>query len=184
MLVSRSIARRLDDRLGPRPVALAGFAVLGLATLPFAYADRRTPVRWLVLVLLVRGVGRGAATVPLMAIGFVGLARDEVPHASIVTRTMQVGGAAWVAVLAVVLTDAPATRPAVAAFQHSFAWAAGLTVVAVLLALLLPGRPSPSRRPLSWRRSAPAAGRAPGPAGPAGRSCRPRGRGRGPRRRG
>ena len=60
-------------------------------------------------MLLVRGVGLGAVTIPLMAVGFVGLARDEIPHASIITRiSMQVGGAVGVAVLAVVLQRATA----------------------------------------------------------------------------
>ena len=143
-LVSRTLAGRLNDRLGPRPVALVGFAVLGLATLPFVWAGPGTPAWWLVVVLLVRGVGLGAVTIPLMAVGFVGLAREEVPHASIVTRiAMQVGGAVGVAVLAVVLQDALARTAPVEAFRHSFAWAVAITAVSLGLALLLPARPRP-----------------------------------------
>ncbi|SDU90256.1 drug resistance transporter, EmrB/QacA subfamily [Microlunatus sagamiharensis] len=144
-LASRTLAGRLNDRFGPRPVALAGFAVLGLATLPFVWTGPGTPAGWLVPVLLVRGVGLGAVTIPLMAVGFVGLAREEVPHASIVTRiAMQVGGAVGVAVLAVVLQHALGGAAPVEAFHHSFAWAVGFTAVSLALSLLLPGRPRPA----------------------------------------
>jgi len=94
--------------------------------------------------LLVRGVGMGAVTIPLMAVGFVGLQRDEMPHASIITRiAMQIGGAAGVAVLAVVLQGAVTSVGPVAAFQESFWWAVGFTGLAVVLSFLLPGRPRP-----------------------------------------
>ena len=113
----------------------------------------------LVIALLVRGLGLGAVFIPLMAVGFVGLAREEVPHASIVTRiAQQIGGAAGTAVLAVILQGAVASAGPVEAFQHAFWWAVGFTAVAVALALLLPGRPKPARRrrPRStWRRSPP-----------------------------
>ncbi|GAA4750257.1 MDR family MFS transporter [Amnibacterium soli] len=143
-LLSRSIAGRLNDRVGGRAVALVSFAVVGLATVPFAYAGAATPEWWLLLALLVRGVGLGAVFIPLMAVGFVGLAREEVPHASIVTRiAQQLGGAAGTAVLAVILQGAAATLGPVAGFQHAFWWAVGFTALAVVLSLLLPGRPEP-----------------------------------------
>jgi EmrB/QacA subfamily drug resistance transporter len=143
-LLSRSLAGRMTDRLGPRVVALIGFGVLGVATVPFAFAGPGTPTWHLLVALLVRGVGLGAVTIPLMAVGFVGLARDEIPHASIITRiTMQIGGAAGVAVLAVVLQRAVAVASPVAAFQQAFWWAIAFTGVSVLLALVLPGRPRP-----------------------------------------
>lgn len=143
-LLSRSLAGSLNDRFGPRVVALIGFAVLGAATVPFAFAGAGTPTWWLLVTLLVRGVGLGAVTIPLMAVGFVGLQREEIPHASIITRiAMQVGGAAGVAVLAVVLQRAASTLGPAVAFQHAFWWAIGFTGVSVLLALVLPGRPRP-----------------------------------------
>jgi EmrB/QacA subfamily drug resistance transporter len=143
-LLSRSLAGRMNDRFGPRIVALIGFGVLGVATVPFALVGPNTPAWCLLVALLVRGVGLGAVTIPLMAVGFVGLERDEIPHASTITRVaMQVGGAAGVAVLAVVLQDAVVAAGPAVGFQHAFWWAAGLTGLSVLLALVLPGRPRP-----------------------------------------
>jgi EmrB/QacA subfamily drug resistance transporter len=143
-LLSRTLAGRLNDRLGSRVVALLGFGVLGLATLPFAFLGADAPVWCLLVALLVRGVGLGAVTIPLMAVGFVGLERHEIPHASIITRlAMQLGGAAGVAVLAVVLQRAVSAVGLAAGFHHAFWWATGFTAVSVLLALLLPGRPRP-----------------------------------------
>lgn len=149
-LLSRSIAGRLNDRIGGRAVALVAFAVIGIATVPFAFADASTPEWWLGAALLVRGLGLGAVFIPLMAVGFVGLARDEVPHASIVTRiAQQLGGAAGTAVLAVILQGAAAANGPVVAFQDAFWWAVGFTAVAVVLSLLLPGRPKPAEPALA-----------------------------------
>lgn len=147
-LLSRSIAGRLNDRIGGRTVALVAFAVVGIATVPFAFADGATSEWWLGLALLVRGIGMGAVFIPLMAVGFVGLAKDEVPHASIVTRiAQQIGGAAGTAVLAVILQGAATSVGPVAAFQEAFWWAVGFTALSVVLSLLLPGRPKPLQQP-------------------------------------
>jgi hypothetical protein len=43
----------------------------------------------------------------------------------------------------VILQGAVASIGPVAAFQHAFWWAVGFTAVAVVLSLLLPGRPKP-----------------------------------------
>jgi EmrB/QacA subfamily drug resistance transporter len=141
-LLSRSVAGRLNDRIGGRAVALVAFAVVGAATVPFALAGTSTPEWLLVLALLVRGLGLGAVFIPLMAVGFIGLAKEDVPHASIITRiAQQLGGAAGTAVLAVILQGAIASAGPVEAFQHAFWWAVGFTAVAVALSVLLPGRP-------------------------------------------
>ena len=80
-----------------------------------------------------------------MAVGFVGLQREEMPHASTITRIlMQLGGAVGGAVLAVILQSATTAAGPVQAFHQSFWWAVGFTVVAVALSFLLPGRPRPA----------------------------------------
>ncbi|GAA5200303.1 MDR family MFS transporter [Microbacterium jejuense] len=142
-LLSRTLAGRLTDSLGARTVAIAGFIVMGLATVPFALSDATTNELWLIVTLLVRGFGMGAVMIPVMSVGFVGLERDQVPHASIITRlAQQIGGAFGTAILAVILeaTTSGATSIADLAtgFDVAFWWAVGFTVVAVGVCFALP----------------------------------------------
>ncbi len=142
MLLSRSVVARLSETLGARAVVVAGFAVVALGTVPFVAATESTGMGLIGAALLLRGLGLGAVTVPLMAVAYEGLAHDEVPHASVISRVgQQLGGSFGTAVLAVVLQGALATASAPAlGFHVAFGWATALTVVAVALAFLLPGR--------------------------------------------
>lgn len=142
-LLSRTMAGRLLDRIGGRIVALIGFVVVAAATIPFAFADADTPVWLLMGALFVRGLGMGVVFIPLMAVAFIGLEHDEVPHASIVTRiAQQVGGSLGVALLAVILTtSAVAAGSTVAGFQTAFWWTVGFSVLSIAVAFVLPGRP-------------------------------------------
>lgn len=144
-LVTRAIAGRLTDTVGPRWVAVAGFAVIALGTLPFAFSGADTSSFTLGIVLFVRGMGLGAVLIPLMTTAYVGLEHREIPDASIVTRVgQQLGGSVGVAALAVVLTtgltSALSPADAEAAFDATFWWATGATAVGAILSLLLPAR--------------------------------------------
>ena len=145
-LLSRTLAGKLTDSMGARVVAIAGFAVMGAATIPFALADAATDNWWLMAVLLVRGFGMGAVMIPVMSVAYVGLDRAEVPDASIITRiAQQTGGAFGTALLAVILesaTDGAQTVDGLArGFHIAFWWAVGFTVVAILVCRFLPARP-------------------------------------------
>jgi EmrB/QacA subfamily drug resistance transporter len=140
-LLSRGLSGRLMDSLGARVLVVAGFTLVGLATIPFALAGPRTNDLWLLAALLVRGFGLSVVTVPVMAVAFVGLQRSQIPHASILTRiAQQVGGSFGTAVLAVILA-------ATHSFDHAFWWATGFTALAVAVSLLLPGRGEPTPTP-------------------------------------
>ncbi|GAA5027451.1 MDR family MFS transporter [Microbacterium fluvii] len=144
-LLSRTLAGRLTDSIGARTVAIGGFAVMGLATVPFALADGGTSQWLLMAVLLVRGFGMGAVMIPVMSVAFVGLDRDAVPHASIITRlAQQLGGAFGTAILAVVLEAVTADATSIAAvadgFDIAFWVAVGFTVVAIGVCAALPAR--------------------------------------------
>jgi predicted MFS family arabinose efflux permease len=141
-ILPRTIVGKLTDRIGPRPVTLAGVMLAAVGTVPFALAGTRTSSILLAAALVVRGAGLGAATIAVMAGAFQGLSRSELPHASSATRIMQqVGGAFGAAVLVVILTRQAASQPIVVAFGQTFWWCTGFTVLALAPALLLPGRP-------------------------------------------
>lgn len=144
---SRSLAGRLTDTMGAKWITMIGFAIVGAATVPFAFATTSTDEWFLMAALLVRGFGLGAVTIPLMTAAFIGLDRTDIPFASIITRiAQQVGGSFGVAILAVILDGAlaqiaQAGGSPTSAFDEAFWWSIGFTGVAVVLSLLLPGTP-------------------------------------------
>ncbi|MBM2619846.1 multidrug efflux MFS transporter [Actinoplanes sp. LDG1-06] len=141
-LLSRTAAARLLMRIGARGVSVLGFVLVGLATVPFAFAGADTSIWPLTAALFLRGLGLGMVIIPLMTVAFTGLAHAKIPHASIVTRiAQQVGGSAGVALLAVILSSAASRTADLAhAFDVAFWWTVGFTGVAVLVSFVLPGR--------------------------------------------
>jgi EmrB/QacA subfamily drug resistance transporter len=143
-LLSRGLAGRLTDKIGGRPVAVAGFVIVAAATVPFAFAGPHTNAWLLALWLVIRGFGLGAVTISVMAVAFLGLKKEQIPHASVVTRMIQqIGGSFGTAVLAVILSTAITAHHGDLAtgFHTAFWWATGFSVLAVLLSLWLPSAP-------------------------------------------
>ena len=145
-IAPRTLAGKLTDRLGPRPVILAGIALAALGTIPFALAGLGTNYWLLGAALVVRGAGLGLATIAVTAGAFQGLSREQVPHASSAIRIVQfVGGSFGAAVLVAVILDRQAVAHAAAgaaglaaAFAATFWWCVGFTVLALVPALFLP----------------------------------------------
>jgi hypothetical protein len=85
-------------------------------------------------------------TITVMAAAYFGLKSNQVPHASIATRiTMQLGGAFGAAVFALILQTQIAAHASgglvglATAFDNAFWWSVGLTALAIIPALFLPG---------------------------------------------
>jgi EmrB/QacA subfamily drug resistance transporter len=164
-LLSRGLAGRLTDKIGARPIAVAGFAIVAAATVPFAFAGPDTNAWLLALWLVIRGFGLGAVTIPVMAVAFIGLDKEQIAHSSVVTRMVQqIGGSFGTAVLAVILSAAVTAHPGnvPAGFDVTFWWATGFSALAVLLSFWLPGAPrqaaeQPTAPPGSLRAGSPVA---------------------------
>lgn len=145
MLACRPLVGRLIDRIGARWIAVVGFAVVAIATIPFALGPTSAADPWLLVTLFVRGVGLGAVTMPLMVASYQGLTGERIAHSSILTRTaQQLGGSFGTALFAVLLQAAVQGGASLsAAFDTAFWVATGATVVGVALSFALP---SPRRK--------------------------------------
>jgi MFS family permease len=144
-LLSRQIAGPLTDRVGAQSIAIVGFLVVAAATVPFAFVDATSNGWLLALWLLIRGIGLGAVTLPVMTASYVGLARADIGHASVLTRiAQQIGGSVGTAVLAVVLEQSISggggPGAVVSGFHVAFWWATGFSLLATALCVWLPGR--------------------------------------------
>lgn len=151
-LLSRFVAGRYTDKVGPRAVALVGFAAVVLTTVPFAFVTAGTSDVLLMVFLLVRGLGMGVATIPLGSSAYIGLDHGEIPNATIlVLIVQQIGGSFGVAILAMILQHASSGAKTPDALIHAYGttfwWSIGFTALAVPLCLFLPGRPKPVPAP-------------------------------------
>jgi EmrB/QacA subfamily drug resistance transporter len=159
-LLSRQVAGPLTDRIGARSIAVVGFLVVAAATVPFASVDATSNGWLLALWLLIRGVGLGAVTMPVITASYVGLDRAQIAHSSVLTRTaQQLGGSFGTAVLAVILEQSIAgtgTGAVVSGFHVAFWWATGFSLVATALCAWLPGRDQVRAAAAAAARPAPA----------------------------
>ncbi|MDD9147796.1 MDR family MFS transporter [Sporolactobacillus sp. CQH2019] len=144
MLLTRSWAGKAADRSGSRTIVLLSLAGIAVGTLPFAFAGTATNYILLAVALLIRGAGLGGLLIAIMVSAYIGLPREQIPHASIATRIFQtIGGAFGSAILATVAehqmaghadTDLHAVSNA---FDVSFWWAIGFAAVAAIPTLFL-----------------------------------------------
>jgi hypothetical protein len=93
-------------------------------------------------------MGLGVLVAPIMSVAYIGLDRDKMPDASIMTRiAQQFGGSIGTAILAVVLESATRHGDSVEAlsrgFDKAFWVAAAFTGAAAVLSLLLPRTTGP-----------------------------------------
>ena len=138
-LIARFVVGRLVDACGARLVAVAGCLVIAVATAPFAVASADTSLWLLGAALFVRGLGLGVVLIPVVTLAYLDIDREQMAHASAITRiAQQLGGAFGTALIAVVLTAAATPNHPEAGFNAAFWWTMVMTVAAAAVGLLLP----------------------------------------------
>lgn len=122
MLLVRPFIGRITDEKGSKYVVLFSTLISFLSTLPFAFFTKDTNYVWIALVLLIRGVGIGGITLPLMTDSYTGLPPEKVAEASTTTRIAQnIGGAFGSATLATVAAEKlGSTAPTLGAYTDSY----------------------------------------------------------------
>ena len=161
------LAGKLTDRYGAGRVVPAGLVVAVVGTVVYTQLSAHTSFAVLGLSLFVRGIGFGFVMMPAISAAYQTLAPVQVPRASTAINIVQrVGGSIGTALVAVVLEHqisvqvhglsgglagvtsaapgavAKVAQPLAEAFGNTFWWVLGLTVVALLPALLLSRMPA------------------------------------------
>lgn len=142
---------------------VVGSLVLASATLPFVFVTAHTPYALLAAVLFIRGIGLGTSVQPSAAAAYRLLRPTQVPRATALLNALrQIGGSIGTTLLAVVLQHEaaaalssggsgagglltpllPAMRARISgplgnAFGHTFMWAFGMALLALIPGLAL-----------------------------------------------
>jgi DHA2 family multidrug resistance protein len=114
-----TLAGRLYDKIGPRPLLVAGFAILMVNTWQFSQIQADTSIYWISFLLALRGMALGLTvqTTFVTALSVVNR-RDLARGSSLINSTRLVVQSIGVALLATVL--ASAISPEVQAMQEQF----------------------------------------------------------------
>jgi EmrB/QacA subfamily drug resistance transporter len=141
--LSMTYVGKLVDRTGAeRAITLIAMAAAIGGFIPYIFLGVGVNQAVLAVGLFIAGLGQGAIKLTALTITFRGLARDQIAPASSANRILQnLGGMLGTVVLALILENAASAHSGAAAFGRTFAWVVGLSAVAIIPALALPGRP-------------------------------------------
>lgn len=136
------IAGRLYDKIGPRPLVIAGSILLLINTWQFAHLGTDTPISHILVLLGLRGL----AVSMIMQATFTGalskVTKRALPRgSSLVNSTRFIVQALGVALLATVLSSAHSHGENLLGFERAYKITFYAALVALLLGLYLPGWP-------------------------------------------
>jgi MFS family permease len=151
MLLMMPLMGRFTGRFGGGRVAMLGVSILCVGTIPLAFIGAGTSLVVISAVLLLRGMGIGLAFVPAMTAAFGALRPEQLSDATPQLNVLQrVGGAMGVAVLAVVLQREEAHAHTVVklagAFDTTYWWSLGISVLALIPCIALLRAENPRAR--------------------------------------
>ncbi len=114
-----TISGRLYDKVGPRPLMVAGFVLLMINTWQLAQIQANTPISWIVFLLILRGLALGLTVQTTMVTALSVVQKSDLARGSALSNaTRNVVQSIGVALLATVL--ASAISPEVKALQNQF----------------------------------------------------------------
>ncbi|MDO8223721.1 hypothetical protein BSBH6_03906 [Bacillus subtilis] len=143
---------RIFDRVGGRGLAIAGFCIIFLTSLPFMQLTEHTSLAWIVVLYTVRLLGTAMIMMPVTTAGINALPRHLIPHGTAMNNTIrQVGGSIGTALLVSVMSNQAAhagttniKHAALHGMNAAFIVAACIALVGFLLSFTLkkPQRPA------------------------------------------
>jgi EmrB/QacA subfamily drug resistance transporter len=117
--LATTVAGRLYDKFGPRPLVAFGFSVLIINTWQLSQLQANTPIEWIVFLLALRGLALGSTVQTTFVTALSVVPLKQIARGSALTNaTRQVVQSLGVAILATVL--ASTLSPQISALQQQF----------------------------------------------------------------
>lgn len=143
-LTGAPLSAWLVRRIGQRPTAFVGVALVGLGLLPLAFTGATTPLLVVAMLLIVEGIGQGLLTVAYTDIVTATLAqrdRGVAGSLALLTRTLGVvsGASVLTALQARGAGDLTGLEGFLAGYRFAFIAAGGGLLVVLALSRLVPG---------------------------------------------
>lgn len=138
-LAGAPLAARLVPRLGQRPTAFLGVALVGLGLLPLGFTTAGTPLALVVMLLTVEGLGQGLLTVAYSDLVTGTLAvRDRGVAGSLSLLTRTLGTVSGASVLTTLHAYGAVEGGFMAGYRFAFVVAGGGLLVALAISCLWP----------------------------------------------
>jgi DHA2 family multidrug resistance protein len=98
------ISGKIADKIGAKPVVIAGITLLGLATYALRYLNLDTPYAFIFWTLILRGIGLGLFLMPVTVAGMNTVPFAKIARASAINNAVrQISGSFGIALLTTVL---------------------------------------------------------------------------------
>ncbi|WP_342007356.1 MDR family MFS transporter [Bacillus sp. YBsi01] len=145
---------RIFDKIGGKGLAMTGFFIILLTSLPFMNLTDSTSLIWIVVVYTARLLGTAMIMMPVTTAGINALPRHLIPHGTAMNNTVrQIGGSIGTALLVSIMssqaahanTSAPANA-ALHGMNAAFVVAACIALAGFLLSFTLKKKPRQPER--------------------------------------
>jgi len=154
MGIMSPIIGRIFDKIGGKGLAIIGFAVLLLTSIPFADLQMDTSLTFIIVIYTLRMMGTSMIMMPLTTAGINALPMHLIPHGTAMNNTMrQIGGSIGTAVLISVMSNsaknAAASNPLNAlihGMNSAFIVAAVLALIGFILSFTLKKKPQADKQ--------------------------------------
>lgn len=139
------IIGRIFDKVGGKGLALGGFTILAVTSLPFMMLSLDSSITLITVAYTLRLIGVGMIMMPLTTAGINSLPPHLIPHGTAMNNTMrQMGGSIGTAVLVSIMSSSAANaalsdpmKSAVHGMNTSFIVSGAIAVIGLILSFFL-----------------------------------------------
>ncbi|MER3121510.1 MDR family MFS transporter [Bacillus altitudinis] len=139
------IIGRIFDKVGGKGLALGGFTILAVTSLPFIMLNLDSSIALITVAYTLRLIGVGMIMMPLTTAGINSLPPHLIPHGTAMNNTMrQMGGSIGTAVLVSIMSSSAANaalsdpmKSAVHGMNTSFIVSGAIAVIGLVLSFFL-----------------------------------------------